>query len=104
MAAPGLARSWGSVVFSALGNVRGALVGMSDTVWRSKGACQGLDAEIFYPDNDELADVAKAICDECQVRIACLNHALDNREHQGVWGGATAKERRRLLRQRRRSA
>ena len=79
-------------------------MGMGDTVWRSKGACQGLDAEIFYPDNDEYADVAKAICEECQVRIACLNHALDNREHQGVWGGATAKERRRLLRQRRRSA
>ncbi len=78
--------------------------GISNTAWRSKGACQGLDAEIFYPDNDELADVAKAICDECQVRIACLTHALDNREHQGVWGGATAKERRRLLRQRRRSA
>lgn len=77
---------------------------MSDTAWRSKGACQGLDAEIFYPDNDELADVAKAICDECQVRLACLNHALDNREHQGVWGGATAKERRRLLRHRRRTA
>lgn len=72
--------------------------------WRSRGACQGLDPEIFYPDNDDHADVAKAVCEECQVRIACLNHALDNREHQGVWGGATARERRRLLRQRRRIA
>jgi WhiB family redox-sensing transcriptional regulator len=72
--------------------------------WRSRGACQGLDPDIFYPDNEDHADVAKAVCEECQVRIACLNHALDNREHQGVWGGATARERRRLLRQRRRIA
>jgi WhiB family redox-sensing transcriptional regulator len=76
----------------------------SDTAWRAKGACQGLDAEIFYPESEELADVAKAICGECNVRLACLSHALDNREQQGVWGGATAKERRRLLRQRRHTA
>lgn len=75
-----------------------------DSTWRNQGACNGLDAEIFYPDDDEHADVAKAVCDECSVRLACLNHALDNREQQGVWGGATARERRRMLRQRRRSA
>lgn len=75
-----------------------------DTTWRSRGACNGLDAEIFYPESDELADVAKSVCEECAVRVACLNHALDHREQQGVWGGATARERRRMLRQRRRSA
>ena len=75
-----------------------------DVSWRSRGACQGLDADIFYPDNDDHADVAKTVCADCAVRIACLHHALDNREHQGVWGGATASERRRLLRQRRRTA
>jgi len=75
-----------------------------DMSWRSKGACQGLAAEIFYPDSDDCADVAKSVCADCAVRIACLHYALDNREHQGVWGGATASERRRLLRQRRRTA
>lgn len=80
-------------------------MGAADATWRTKGACQGLDAEIFYPEDDEdLAHDAKAVCAECVVRLACLNHALDNREHQGVWGGATARERRRLLRQRRRTA
>ena len=75
----------------------------ADVSWRSKGACCGLDAEIFYPDNDDHADFAKSVCEECEVRIACLNYALDNREQQGVWGGATARERRRLLRIRRRT-
>jgi len=80
-------------------------MGAADAAWRARGACQGLDAEIFYPEDDEdLAEDAKAVCAGCAVRLACLDHALDNREHQGVWGGATARERRRLLRQRRRTA
>jgi WhiB family redox-sensing transcriptional regulator len=33
-----------------------------------------------------------------------LEHALVSREKQGVWGGATERERRRIVRQRRRSA
>lgn len=75
-----------------------------DVSWRSKGACQGLDADIFYPDNDDHADIAKSVCAECAVRIACLDYAVENHEHQGVWGGATARERRRILRTRRFSA
>jgi len=38
------------------------------------------------------------------VRTACLEHALMNREKVGIWGGATERERRRIIRQRRRSA
>lgn len=69
-----------------------------ETTWRSKGACQGLDTEIFYPDSEDDCEGAISICKTCQVRIACLNYALDSREKQGVWGGASARERRRLLR------
>jgi WhiB family transcriptional regulator, redox-sensing transcriptional regulator len=72
--------------------------------WRIRGACQGLDPAIFFPDSEEDADEAVSICNECGVRIACLEHALASREKDGVWGGATEKERRRIIRQRRRSA
>jgi len=48
--------------------------------------------------------MAKAICRSCHVRQPCLEFALDRRERDGVWGGATEKERRRLLRQRRKTA
>jgi WhiB family redox-sensing transcriptional regulator len=68
------------------------------------GACRGLDAGIFYPDTDDEAEVAKQVCDQCGVRSACLEFALARREKVGVWGGATERERRRILRQRRRSA
>ena len=72
--------------------------------WRQNGACRGLDPDIFYPVDDDGAAPAKAICAGCGVRQACLEHALTAREHEGIWGGATERERRRMLRQRRKSA
>jgi WhiB family redox-sensing transcriptional regulator len=72
--------------------------------WRQHAACRGLDPDIFYPTTDEEADAAKAVCAVCSIRQACLEHALGSRERDGVWGGATEKERRRIIRQRRRSA
>jgi WhiB family redox-sensing transcriptional regulator len=79
-------------------------VSAKDLKWRELGACKGLEPSIFYPDDDDEALDAKAVCAECGVRIACLEFALQVREKQGVWGGATERERRRMIRQRRRSA
>jgi WhiB family redox-sensing transcriptional regulator len=74
--------------------------------WRAKAACKGLDAAIFFPDPDidEDALPAKAVCAECVVREACLEYALTYREKDGIWGACTERERRRIIRQRRRSA
>lgn len=72
--------------------------------WWDLGACRGLDAAIFYPDDEESAASAKAVCESCHVRSACLEHALMHREKAGVWGGATERDRRRIVRQRRKSA
>ena len=80
---------------------------MSITVesdWRHKGACQGLDPAIFFPDSEENIALAKEICGLCPVRLTCLEHALASREKDGIWGGTTDKERRRIIRQRRRTA
>jgi hypothetical protein len=45
--------------------------------WRKRGACRGIDVEIFYPPTEEEVDAAaaKAVCGECPVRQACLEHA-----------------------------
>ncbi|HWG75033.1 MAG TPA: WhiB family transcriptional regulator [Acidimicrobiales bacterium] len=77
---------------------------MKTIVWRQRAACRGVDPDIFFPVSDEEAEEAKAICAGCSVREACLEYALANREYDGVWGGATERERRRLIRQRRKSA
>jgi WhiB family transcriptional regulator, redox-sensing transcriptional regulator len=73
-------------------------------VWRQRAACRGADPDIFYPISEEEADEARAICRGCPVLESCLDWALANRERDGVWGGATERERRRMIRQRRRSA
>ena len=72
--------------------------------WRQQSACRGVDPDVFYPVSEEEAVEAKAICAVCPVREPCLDYALTNREREGVWGGATERERRRMLRQRRKSA
>jgi WhiB family redox-sensing transcriptional regulator len=74
--------------------------------WRAIGLCRGSDTMVFYPpsDDDSLAEEAKTICSMCAVRRPCLEFALATREKHGVWGGLTERERRRVLRQRRRSA
>ena len=74
------------------------------TLWRQHGACRGRDPAIFYPLDDEAAEPAKEVCNQCPVQAACLEHAITTREKEGVWGGATERERRRIIRQRRRSA
>ena len=64
--------------------------------WMSAAACMGEPLEIFYPDTESDADLAKAICEVCPVRIDCLDYALANfrgATDSGVWGGTTERER-----------
>jgi WhiB family redox-sensing transcriptional regulator len=78
---------------------------MGPLQWRERGRCKGVDPTVFYPDDDEdPCDDAKEICASCPVRETCLEHAIASREKVGVWGGYTARERRRLVRQRRRAS
>lgn len=73
--------------------------------WRQQAACRGLDPVIFYtaPDDDDVEN-AKEVCAMCNVREACLEYALTAREKEGIWGGCTERERRRILRQRRKAS
>ena len=80
------------------------MTALSTATWRKRAACRGIDPEVFYPVSDEDAEEAKAICAGCPVRQACLEHALGHREREGVWGGLNERERRRLVRQRRKTA
>jgi len=73
--------------------------------WEQIAACRGIDASIFFPDDeDDNADLAKEICAGCSVARPCLEYAISVREKEGVWGGATQRERRSIIRRRRRAA
>lgn len=74
---------------------------LNELKWWDLGACRGLDASVFYPDDETEAESAKSVCATCSVQAVCLEHALSSREKAGVWGGATERDRRRIVRQRR---
>jgi WhiB family redox-sensing transcriptional regulator len=59
-------------------------------------ACGGADTEDFYKEKDRYLTDAKAWCDICPIRSACLEFALANDEH-GVWGGMSRAERLAML-------
>jgi WhiB family redox-sensing transcriptional regulator len=73
------------------------------TDWRARSACLQADPELFFPVGStgpavRQVDQAKRVCAGCQVRSACLEWALDQRQDHGVWGGLTEDERRSLRR------
>jgi len=73
--------------------------------WEQIAACRGIDASIFFPeDENDDAELAKQICDGCSVATPCLEYAITVKEKEGVWGGATQRERRSIIRRRRRAA
>ena len=65
-----------------------------DDAWRTRGACQSVDPETFFPAPSEPADAAVALCRTCDVQGSCLAWALEVGDCHGVWGGTTPRERR----------
>ena len=77
--------------------------------WREQAECAAIDAdgqpmydpESWFPVGEgpaaqQQADDAKRVCYQCPVVDICLRWALDTRQDDGVWGGLTETERRRL--------
>jgi len=69
-----------------------------DEAWRASAHCSTVIPEIFFPEARERADHAKEICGGCPVREDCLGYAIVNDEREGIWGAATPRERRSLVR------
>ncbi len=71
--------------------------------WMQRAACRREDPELFFPvgDRGPLHDravvAAKRVCRRCQVRFECLQYALASNQTEGIFGGLTPAERRRLL-------
>jgi WhiB family redox-sensing transcriptional regulator len=77
--------------------LRAAVERQADTAWRTRGVCQNVDPETFFPAPTEAADQAMDMCSRCDVAGACLAWALDVGDCHGVWGGTTARERRAMV-------
>ncbi|MER6465632.1 WhiB family transcriptional regulator [Streptomyces sp. NPDC001288] len=67
--------------------------------WAARAACRTADPDELFVEG-AAQNAAKAVCNGCPVRTECLAFALDRRIEYGIWGGATERERRALLRRR----
>lgn len=78
----------------------------ADNQWRYRGACRGVDPELFYEHTSStVRETAKAVCWSCPVRRACMlavmaeeaafgGSAQQNEKYRfGVRGGYTSGER-----------
>lgn len=68
--------------------------------WQQEALCAETDPEAFYPERGGSTRDAKMICALCSVRETCLETALKNNEHYGIWGGMSERERREILKNR----
>lgn len=73
---------------------------MADNEWMEDAHCADLDPSIFFPSSGAGVDEARRVCADCVVRAVCLEYALANRIDHGVWGGASERERRRIVKAR----
>jgi WhiB family redox-sensing transcriptional regulator len=69
--------------------------------WMLHARCRSLAPGEFFPSDGVGVDKARQICAQCSVVDECLEYALRYRIDHGVWGGASERERRRILRRRR---
>lgn len=75
-----------------------------DTEWMAHGLCRELPPSTFFPSDGVGVDLARRVCMTCPVQEPCLEYALAERVDHGVWGGASERERRRILKRRRQEA
>ena len=64
--------------------------------WQEKALCAETDPDAFFPEKGGSTREAKKVCMGCEVRVECLDYALENDERFGIWGGLSERERRRL--------
>jgi WhiB family redox-sensing transcriptional regulator len=63
-----------------------------------RGACsKNIPTDVFFSKWETHA--AKMYCTSCVVRQECLDYAITNNIVDGVWGGLTPQERRRIDKQ-----
>jgi WhiB family redox-sensing transcriptional regulator len=67
--------------------------------WYARAGCLGADTDLFFPEGKGgRATAAREICGPCDVMDDCRAYAIGQGITDGVWGGQTGKERRRVRR------
>jgi WhiB family transcriptional regulator, redox-sensing transcriptional regulator len=72
-----------------------------EIAWMTHAQCRGTNPDRYFPSDGVGVEAVQRICVDCPVRVECLEYALRHGIDQGVWGGASERQRRRIRRQRR---
>lgn len=70
--------------------------------WQERAACRDADIDLFFSLDEDDQRRALEFCQGCPVRRECLEHAVQEREMYGIWGGMQESERRAIIRDLRR--
>lgn len=64
--------------------------------WADDALCREVDPEFFHPPKGGSPAAAKAVCGRCRVQRECLRWAVETDTRDGILGGMSPRERRRL--------
>lgn len=64
--------------------------------WVDDAACVEHPEADFFPAGGVPTPEVVAICASCLVRVECLAWAIEHHVTDGIWGGASARERAQL--------
>lgn len=67
--------------------------------WVDEAACKDAPVDWFFAEgkqDDEKKLPGMEVCKRCSVVSECLDYALTNRLRDGIFGGKTSKQRRRM--------
>lgn len=67
--------------------------------WRDKAECASIGGDLCFSDHWQDQVKAKDVCARCTVKESCLDEAVANDEHWGVWGQTSRNDRMRLRKQ-----
>lgn len=76
------------------------MIELTPEQWMAQAKCRGADPSEYFPSDGVGVERIQRVCTGCPVRAECLEYALRHRIEHGVWGGASERERRRILRRR----
>lgn len=74
----------------------GRMVMIASDDFLASALCREYDVSIFFPTGGSAGNKAKKICDQCSVKIECLEYAIKNNIDYGMWGGVSERGRKRM--------
>lgn len=66
--------------------------------WQDSAACAEVDGDLFFPEAvpSSASILALALCRTCSVTVECLRVAMVEQIDDGIWGGLTSVQRKKL--------